>query len=69
MLDFAKVQALVPAGQSSGRIDVRVNKSDWSAYNQADDISFISSATDWTLNRKVVLQDATDTWLWGLFSQ
>jgi hypothetical protein len=69
MLDFVNVHATVPAGQSSGRIDVRVNKNDWSAYNQSNDISFIASATDWTLNRKIVLQDSADAWLWGLFSQ
>jgi hypothetical protein len=62
-----QTSATVAPDQASGEIQGRVTKSDWTAYDQSNDLSFIADAYDWRLNRHVQLRDAQGRWLWGTF--
>ncbi|PZD96207.1 endoglucanase [Paenibacillus sambharensis] len=64
-VSFSANAGSLPAGGHTGEMQLRINKSDWSNYNEADDYSFgpaITSFTDWskiTLHRNGQL-------VWGL---
>lgn len=51
-------------GASSGQIQVRINKTDWSSYSQADDYSFDAAKTVFSTNNKVTLYQ-NDVLVWG----
>ena len=68
-LVIANTSATVAPGQSSGEIQGRVAKSDWSIYNQSNDYSFVREALTWRQNRHVQLFDAQGTWLFGTFAE
>lgn len=59
--------ATVAPGAVSGEIQGRVAKSDWSAFDQTNDYSYIQAAVDWTLNRRVQLRSPAVI-MWGSFS-
>jgi hypothetical protein len=61
----SSVSAQVAPSQVSGEIQGRVAKADWTPYNQSNDFSFIASAYDWQINRRIVLADREGHWLWG----
>jgi hypothetical protein len=59
--------AIVAPGTTSGEIQGRVSKSDWSAFDQTNDYSYIQTAVDWTLNRRVQLRSPSVI-MWGSYS-
>jgi len=50
------------AGASSGEIQMRINKTDWSVFNEVDDYSYGTGTSyiDWT--KVTVYQDGTLIW-------
>ncbi len=60
--------AIVAPETVSGEIQGRVAKSDWSNFDQTKHFSYIQSALDWTLNRRVLIHTPTGGIVWGTYS-
>jgi predicted carbohydrate-binding protein with CBM5 and CBM33 domain len=62
-VSFAAGAGSIAPGQTSGEIQIRLSKSDWSNFNESDDYSFDAtklSFTDW--NRIALFQNGTLVW-------
>nr|WP_238323125.1 glycoside hydrolase family 6 protein [Gorillibacterium massiliense] len=64
-LSFASGAGSIAAGGQSGDIQIRIAKSDWSNFNEADDYSFDGTKTNYADWSKVTLYQS-GTLVWGL---
>ncbi|WP_055108329.1 glycoside hydrolase family 9 protein [Paenibacillus ihumii] len=63
-ISFGPGAGSLAPGTGSGEIQVRVNKADWSSYNEADDYSYSGTQVDFTDWNKVTLHQG-NTLVWG----
>ncbi|WP_445739126.1 glycoside hydrolase family 6 protein [Paenibacillus sp. FSL H7-0323] len=64
-LSFASSAGSIPAGGQSGDIQLRIYKSDWTNFNEANDYSFDATKTAYTNWDKVTLYQS-DALVWGI---
>jgi hypothetical protein len=62
-VSFSSTAGTLAAGSSTGEMQLRINKNDWTNYNEADDYSFDAAKTgfaDW--NKVTLYQDGALVW-------
>lgn len=64
-LSFSAAAGSIPAGGQTGDIQLRMSKSDWSNFNEANDYSFDPTKTAYTDWNKVTLYQGS-TLVWGI---
>ncbi|MNW25577.1 Exoglucanase-2 precursor [compost metagenome] len=64
-ISFGSGAGTLAPGANSGDIQIRVNKSDWSNYNESDDFSYDATKTSYTEWEKTPLY-LNNTLIWGL---
>lgn len=64
-LSFTAGAGSIPAGGQTGDIQLRMSKSDWSNFNEANDYSFDSTKTSYTDWNKVTLYQGSSL-VWGI---
>lgn len=64
-LSFTSAAGSIPAGGQSGDIQLRIYKSDWTNFNEANDYSFDATKTAYTNWDKVTLYQS-DALVWGI---
>ncbi len=64
-VSFGPGAGILAPGQDTGEIQTRVNKSDWSNYNESDDFSYDPTKSSYTEWEKAPLY-VNDKLVWGL---
>ncbi|WP_246028019.1 cellulose binding domain-containing protein [Paenibacillus xylaniclasticus] len=64
-ISFKPGSGSIPAGGSSGPIQTRFSKNDWSNFNEANDYSFDAAKTNFANSSKITLY-VNDTLVWGV---
>ncbi|MNN29888.1 Beta-mannanase/endoglucanase A precursor [compost metagenome] len=64
-ISFGSGAGTLAPGASTGDIQIRMNKTDWSNYNEADDYSYDSSKQNYSLWNKATLYQ-NGALVWGI---